>query len=150
MPIIRRIDGKRIELEDGQVVDDVEVVIFATGYYYSLPFCKAVDAPWDRVPVLDEAIDVDLINGRTRHEEKIVTNGQAETNGSAVPNGQAGANGHATASANGHSKREEGGIRGFHMDNLDPLLLFLRTDRTIAFPTLRTCPLSAYAKANDS
>lgn len=141
VPIIRTVNGKRIELEDGEVVEDVDVVIFATGYYYSLPFCKRDDAPWDQVPVLDEELDTELLNGHTA-ADVASRNGHSADNGGATANGNESTNGNATRITNGHAKRGGGGIRGFHMDNLDPLLLFLRTDRTIAFPTLRTSHLS--------
>lgn len=45
------------------VIDDqgkeasVQVLIFATGYYNSLPFAKITDSPWDKVQVLDEVIE---------------------------------------------------------------------------------------------
>jgi len=139
VPIIRKVVGKRIELENGEVVDDVDVVIFATGYYYSLPFCKRADAPWDQVPVLDEEIEAELANGHTGSKTDDREDGDSARNGAWVTNGHAYVNGHTPKLVDGHGKRDEGGIRGFHMDNLDPLLLFLRTDRSIAFPTLRTC-----------
>lgn len=137
VPIIRRVDGNRIELEDGRIMDDVDVVVFATGYYYSLPFCKRADQPWNEVPVLDEEIDADLANGHNAAEDA-VEHGHLTEPGNSAANGHSEVNGHARESANGHSKRDAGGLRGFRMDNLDPLQLFLSGDRSIAFPSLRT------------
>lgn len=137
VPIIRKVDGNRIELENGQIVDDVDVIIFATGYYYSLPFCKRTDAPWNEVPVLDEEINAELVNGLT-DTERAPENGHLAEHGNSAANGHAEVNGHANKPANGHAKRNAGGLRGFRMDNLDSLLLFLSTDRSIAFPSLRT------------
>jgi lysine/ornithine N-monooxygenase len=39
----------------------------------------------------------------------------------------------------GGDQWEVGGVKGLHMVGLDELLLFLREDRTIAFPGLRQC-----------
>lgn len=39
-------------------LDDVDVVIFATGYYNSLPFCKASDEPWRSHRLLEEDITI--------------------------------------------------------------------------------------------
>lgn len=139
VPIMKRVARQVIEFEDGGTVDDVDVVVFATGYYYALPFCKAVDGPWKDVRVLDEEIG----RGGAEGEEQV--NGRAERKG--LSNGNAGG-GHGHGPRNGdHSGFRSGagdvsgGIRGFHMDHLDPLLLFLRTDRSIAFHTLRKSQL---------
>lgn len=40
--------------------------------------------------------------------------------------------------ADGGDVSEVGGLKGLHMQGLDPLLLFLENDRSIAFPGLRT------------
>ncbi|ORX36263.1 hypothetical protein BD324DRAFT_628099 [Kockovaella imperatae] len=53
VPLISRIDETKISFEDGSQVDDVDTLIFATGYRYSLPFCKAFDEPWKSTPPLD-------------------------------------------------------------------------------------------------
>lgn len=92
VPLIDRIDGTMVHLQDGKSIDDVDTIIFATGYYYALPFCHKADAPWSDCPVLD---------GVDSH----------------------------------------GGLRGMYMSHLDPLLLFLKTDTSIAFPVLREPPL---------
>jgi hypothetical protein len=39
-------------------IDDVDVVIFATGYYNSLPFCKKEDEPWRSTRLLEEEITI--------------------------------------------------------------------------------------------
>lgn len=39
-------------------IDDVDVVIFATGYYNSLPFCKKKDEPWRSTRLLEEEITI--------------------------------------------------------------------------------------------
>jgi len=96
VPLITSIKGNEIvvqgaaEGEEEKRLSGVDVVIFATGYWYALPFCHVGDQPWNEVRVLSDV-----------------------------------------------KNKEEGGIRGFHMDNLDSLQLFLANDRSIAFPTLR-------------
>lgn len=51
--------------DDREVVDDIDVIIFATGYNFSLPFCKAKDQPWATKPVLDGIIsDEERVGGR--------------------------------------------------------------------------------------
>uniref|UniRef100_A0A1A7YM31 Flavin-containing monooxygenase n=1 Tax=Iconisemion striatum TaxID=60296 RepID=A0A1A7YM31_9TELE len=37
-PNIRRFQGSRVEFEDGSIVEDVDLVVFATGYKFSYPF----------------------------------------------------------------------------------------------------------------
>jgi len=88
VPIITRIEGGEIVVEGDRRVTGVDVVIFATGYWYALPFCQAADAPWRDIPVLSDTDD-------------------------------------------------NGSLKGFHMDELDASQLFLKADRSIAFPTLR-------------
>lgn len=46
----------RVQFQDGASVDDVDVVVFATGYSNSLPFCKVTDEPWRSMRPLDEVI----------------------------------------------------------------------------------------------
>ncbi|KAJ8295454.1 Thiol-specific monooxygenase [Rhodotorula toruloides] len=50
-PPIRRVEGRRIEFEDGSVVEDVDTIIFATGYFFSLPFLSPSDAPFSSHPL---------------------------------------------------------------------------------------------------
>jgi len=86
--------------ESRTVLEDIDLIIFATGYNNSLPFAKATDEPWKSAHVLDEVI---------REDER-----------------------------EGGDKWEIGGVKGLHMVGLDELLLFLKEDRSIAFPGLRT------------
>ncbi|EIW66197.1 hypothetical protein TREMEDRAFT_13077, partial [Tremella mesenterica DSM 1558] len=46
-----------INLQDDQQISDVDVIIFATGYYFSLPFCKTTDEPWISNGILKSYID---------------------------------------------------------------------------------------------
>jgi hypothetical protein len=80
-------------------VDDVDVVIFCTGYNNALPFAKAEDHPWKEHRVLEQSI---------RAEER-----------------------------QGGDEWEAGGLRGLYMRGLDPMLVFLENDRSIAFVGLR-------------
>ncbi|BGP22800.1 flavin dependent monooxygenase [Rhodotorula toruloides] len=50
-PPIRRVDGRRIEFEDGSVAEDVDTIIFATGYFFSFPFLSPTDAPFSSHPL---------------------------------------------------------------------------------------------------
>lgn len=50
-PPIRRIDGRRIEFLDGRSVNDVDTVMFATGYFFSFPFLSPSSAPFSEYPV---------------------------------------------------------------------------------------------------
>jgi len=83
-------------------VDDVDVVIFCTGYNNALPFAKAEDYPWNEHRVLEQAI---------KPEER-----------------------------EGGDEWEAGGLRGLYMRGLDPMLIFLENDRSIAFVGLRESP----------
>ncbi|XP_023195945.1 dimethylaniline monooxygenase [N-oxide-forming] 5-like isoform X2 [Xiphophorus maculatus] len=47
-PNIRRFHGSSVEFDDGSVVDDVDLVVFATGYKFSFPFLAS-----NVVPVTD-------------------------------------------------------------------------------------------------
>lgn len=89
-----------IHLKDGTTLEDIDLIIFATGYNNSLPFAKASDEPWKSVNVLDEVI------------------GEVERQGG--------------------DRWEIGGVKGLHMVGLDELLLFLKDDKSIAFPGLRS------------
>ena len=99
-----------IHLKDASktVLEDIDLIIFATGYNNSLPFAKATDEPWKSANVLDEVI---------REDERA-----------------------------GGDKWEIGGVKGLHMVGLDELLLFLKEDRSIAFPGLRTSSLELMTK----
>ena len=46
-------DGVIIFQEDTEPLRDVDIIIFATGYNFSLPFCKVTDSPWDGTRILD-------------------------------------------------------------------------------------------------
>ncbi|WRT65333.1 uncharacterized protein IL334_002276 [Kwoniella shivajii] len=81
-----------------KTLDNVDIIIFATGYNFSFPFMRKEDKPWTQ----------------TRLSEKEVRKGERE-NGDIW---------------------EEGGIKGQGVDGLDELLLFLKGDRSISFPTL--------------
>jgi hypothetical protein len=35
---------------------EIDTIIFATGYNFSLPFCKVIDSPWDERRILQEVI----------------------------------------------------------------------------------------------
>ena len=104
VPLITGFEGEEIVFENGRRVRGVDEVIFATGYWYSLPFCRAPDKPWNGVRVLS-----DNVGGEKSGEKE---------------------------------GGRRSGIKGFHMDNLDPLQLFLKNDRSIAFPTLREFHIS--------
>ncbi|GAA5845715.1 hypothetical protein JCM9279_006082 [Rhodotorula babjevae] len=51
VPPIKRIEARRIEFEDGQVVEDVDTIVFATGYYFSFPFLSPEHEPFKTHPV---------------------------------------------------------------------------------------------------
>ncbi|GAA5996183.1 flavin-containing monooxygenase [Rhodotorula paludigena] len=50
-PPIKEIAGKHIEFQDGRSIDDVEVIMFATGYHFSFPFCDPSTAPFSSHPL---------------------------------------------------------------------------------------------------
>lgn len=109
VPTIHHIEGPSqtgppgtIYLQDDSKLEDIDLIIFATGYNNSLPFAKAADEPWASASVLDEVISED---------ERV-----------------------------GGDEWEIGGVKGLHMVGLDELLLFLKDDRSIAFPGLRMFP----------
>ena len=56
VPLISSVSGRKIEFEDGTAVEDVEEILFATGYNFFYPFCKASDAPWREKPLVDGVI----------------------------------------------------------------------------------------------
>jgi hypothetical protein len=57
LPLISHCQNGKLVLDDGQEVG-VDTIIFATGYNFSLPFCKITDYPWSdpKYQVLDEVI----------------------------------------------------------------------------------------------
>jgi len=59
LPLISHLSPEgTIIFQDDQNLDGVDTIIFATGYNFSLPFCKNTDHPWDNPTyrVLDEVI----------------------------------------------------------------------------------------------
>ncbi|BGP37929.1 monooxygenase [Rhodotorula kratochvilovae] len=50
-PPIRRVEGGQIEFENDEVVEDVDAIIFATGYYFSFPFCAPTSEPFASHPL---------------------------------------------------------------------------------------------------
>jgi hypothetical protein len=62
-PLIEKIDGGVIHFKDGSTLEDIDVIIFATGFYYQLPFAKSEDAPWNEKRVCEETVgDVDVLD----------------------------------------------------------------------------------------
>ncbi|KDE06671.1 hypothetical protein MVLG_03018 [Microbotryum lychnidis-dioicae p1A1 Lamole] len=51
VPAIRKIEGSRIELDDESILEDVDVIIFATGYYLAFPFCSPSNEPFATHPL---------------------------------------------------------------------------------------------------
>jgi len=68
-PLIEKIEGGVVHFNNGSTLENIDVIIFATGYYYYFPFFKATDYPWNEQDkrVCDETVDeidiVDEING---------------------------------------------------------------------------------------
>lgn len=63
-PLIERIDDGLIYFKDGSTFQNIDVIIFATGYLYYYPFFKRSDHPWsrDEARVLDKTVErVDVI-----------------------------------------------------------------------------------------
>ncbi|GAA5848573.1 hypothetical protein JCM8547_004556 [Rhodosporidiobolus lusitaniae] len=50
-PPIKKVEGRRIEFENRKSVDDVDSIIFATGYFFSFPFLHPTDAPFSSHPL---------------------------------------------------------------------------------------------------
>ncbi|GAA5917339.1 hypothetical protein JCM5296_001296 [Sporobolomyces johnsonii] len=50
-PPVRKVEGKVIEFEDGRTLEDVDTIIYCTGYYFSFPFCHTTDAPFSEHPL---------------------------------------------------------------------------------------------------
>ena len=64
VPLISHIDPPSkehpkglIHFQDGSEVDDVDTMIIATGYNFSLPFCRCSDPPWNTQPPLEGTIE---------------------------------------------------------------------------------------------
>lgn len=51
--LISYISNNVVHFKDGQTVHDIDTIIFATGYNFSLPFCKNADPPWRENRILD-------------------------------------------------------------------------------------------------
>lgn len=62
VPLIDHIEDGTIYLKNHEPLDGVDSIIFATGYNFSLPFCKRSDKPWYEKAVLDTEI------GRTERD----------------------------------------------------------------------------------
>ena len=70
------ISSSKISFADGSCLEDVDAILFATGYVFALPFCKRSDAPW-RDDVKDHQ---EILSGVLGEEEKGEL-GQWETGG---------------------------------------------------------------------
>lgn len=71
LPLISHLDSSGgIVLDNGEMVEGVETIIFATGYNFSLPFCKTIDYPWSdpEYQVLDEIIQSEEREGGRKAE----------------------------------------------------------------------------------
>jgi hypothetical protein len=70
VPLIDKFEDRRIHFQSTPFshdpIDDVDVVIFATGYYNSLPCCKSYDEPWRSKRLLKEEITMKA--GGDEHE----------------------------------------------------------------------------------
>ncbi|WWC87614.1 uncharacterized protein L201_002504 [Kwoniella dendrophila CBS 6074] len=84
--------------KDGLELNNIDIIIFATGYNYMYPFFKSQDKPWS-----DHKITETEIKEKERQKGD-----QWEING----------------------------LKGQALTELDDLLLFLKGDRTIAFPVM--------------
>ncbi|KPV75868.1 uncharacterized protein RHOBADRAFT_52884 [Rhodotorula graminis WP1] len=51
VPPIKRVEASRIEFENGVVVEDVDTIMFATGYYFSFPFLSPAHEPFKSHPI---------------------------------------------------------------------------------------------------
>ncbi|GAA5830317.1 hypothetical protein JCM11251_001304 [Rhodosporidiobolus azoricus] len=106
-PPIKEVEGKVIEFEDGRKVEDVDVIMFATGYLFSFPFLHPTDAPFSSAP-LTYSVPLCSAHGAV---DSIATTG--------------------TSSRGEPSRR--GGLR---IHNLDDRMLFYLADPTLAFLAL--------------
>ncbi|GAA5904869.1 uncharacterized protein JCM6883_004894 [Sporobolomyces salmoneus] len=102
-PPIQKIAGRTIVFEDGQTLDDVDVIQFATGYTFSFPFLHSSDAPWSDHPVTRPPIT------------PVVSTEPDSTLGSAIPRTR---------------PSIDGGLR---LHNLDDRFLFYLPDPTAVF-----------------
>lgn len=48
---IVRVDRSKIHLKDGSTLEDVDVIMFTTGYLYNYPFCDPTKVPWRDHPL---------------------------------------------------------------------------------------------------
>lgn len=48
---LKSIEGDQLHLVEGRVLDDVDLVCFATGYLYHFPFCQERPSPWKDHPL---------------------------------------------------------------------------------------------------
>jgi len=46
-----KVEEEHIVLKDGMVLDDVTLILFATGYLFSFPFFRETDEPFNRYPL---------------------------------------------------------------------------------------------------
>lgn len=51
VPEIVRVEGEVVHLKDGSALENVDVILFATGYLYHYPFFDETKAPWKDNPV---------------------------------------------------------------------------------------------------
>ncbi|KAA1105705.1 hypothetical protein PGT21_016073 [Puccinia graminis f. sp. tritici] len=51
VPRFARIEGHKIWLVDGRLLEDIDLLCFATGYLYHFPFCWPLDQPWNTHPL---------------------------------------------------------------------------------------------------
>ncbi len=105
----------KIMFQEGSSIQDVDVIIFATGYLYNLPFLKIQDWPWREPsirPLDKEILEVDVLGNEgspQQMSEKESKKGRGTL----------------------------GGIQGQGMRNIDELQLFLKKDRSFALLGLR-------------
>ncbi|KAI5476080.1 dimethylaniline monooxygenase (N-oxide forming) [Pseudohyphozyma bogoriensis] len=68
MPAIQRVEGKTVYFVDGQILENVDTILFATGYLYSFPFADPTSAPFNTHPLtLPLPGSTDLTSGRRVH-----------------------------------------------------------------------------------
>jgi hypothetical protein len=65
-PLISSIASSTVNFADDSSLEEVDVILFATGYVFALPFCKMMDAPWKQDQEGGEA----LLSGTMVSEEK--------------------------------------------------------------------------------
>ncbi|KAJ3355016.1 hypothetical protein HDU83_004187 [Entophlyctis luteolus] len=51
LPQISSISGRAVRFEDGTLLENVDTILFATGYYFSFPFASPRHAPFDKWPL---------------------------------------------------------------------------------------------------